>query len=146
MKTPTTRFGLLEFEEKDLLTFRTGIIGFPESTRFVLLDQEDVAAKWLQSVDDPDLAFLLIDPVLLKPDYRIEVAQEDIPELGAEDESDLVVFVFLTIPSGDPGGITANLRGPVVVNRRNQLAKQIILKDDLPVCYPVFSSCFSLSR
>lgn len=146
MKTTTTRFGAIEFEDKDLLTFPTGIIGFANSTRFVILDQGDAPFKWLQSVDEPELAFVIMDPVRLKTDYRIEVAVEDIPELDAEDESDLTVFVFLTIPPGDSGGITANLRGPVVLNHRTRRAKQIILADDLPTQYLVFTHLFSLSR
>lgn len=147
MRTITTRFGPVEFQDQTLLTFPAGIIGFPRSTRYIVLDHgRDVPSKWLQSVDEPDLAFVVIDPLLLRPELRIEVALEDIPELAVGDESDLFVFVLLTIPPGDPGGITANLRGPVVVNHRTRLAKQIILEDDLPTRYPIFTSCFSLSR
>src|SRR6185436_8456605 len=102
MKTATTRFGLVDVDDASLLTFPAGIIGFPASTRFVILDQGNAPCQWLQSVEEPDLAFVIIDPVLLKPDYRIEVPVEDIPELAVENEGDLTVFVFLTIPPGDP--------------------------------------------
>ena len=139
MNTVTTRFGPVEFKNEALLTFPAGIIGFPGSTRYVLLDHDrDVPFKWLQSLDESDLAFVIMDPVLFKPDYRVEVAHEDIPELAAKDESDLTLFVLLTIPSADPGVITANLRGPVLVNHRTRLAKQVILEDDLPTRYPLF--------
>ena len=140
MKTTTTRFGPVEFKDEALLTFPAGIIGFPGSTRYVLLDHErDAPFKWLQSLDESDLAFVIVDPMLFKPDYRAEVAHEDIPELAVQDESDLDMFVLLTIPPADPGGVTANLRGPILVNHRTRLATQVILEDDLPIRYPLFS-------
>jgi flagellar assembly factor FliW len=140
MKTSTSRFGSIEFRDDAIISFPTGVIGFPDSNRYVILDHDrDVPFKWLQSVNEPDVAFVVMDPVLFKPDYRVEVEEEDIPELDAHDESDLTMFVLLTIPSGDPAGITANLRGPVVVNHRRRIAKQIILDDDLPTRYPIFS-------
>jgi len=139
MHTLTTRFGSVEFKDEALLTIPAGIIGFPGSTRYVLLDHDrEVPVKWLQSLDESELAFVIMDPMLFKPDYRVEVAHEDIPELAARDESDLALFVLLTIPSADPGAITANLRGPVLVNHRTRLAKQVILEDDLPTRYLLF--------
>jgi len=139
MKAQTSRFGLIEVQDKALLEFPGGIIGFPESTRYVILDHDrDVPFKWLQSLDEPDVAFVVMDPVLFKPEYRVEIDQKDIPELTALDESDLTMFVILTIPSADPQGITANLRAPVVVNHKTRIAKQVILKDELPTRYPLF--------
>lgn len=140
MKTATTRFGPVEFKDEALLTFPAGIIGFPGSTRYVLLDHDrDVPFQWLQSLDQSDLAFVIMDPRVFKPDYRVVVAHEDIPELAAQDESDLTLFVLLTIPPADPEGVTANLRGPILVNHRTRLAKQVVLEDDLPTRYPLFS-------
>jgi flagellar assembly factor FliW len=139
MKASTSRFGTIEFREDVLLTFPSGIIGFPDSTRYVILDHDrDVPFKWLQSVDEPEVAFVVMDPVLFKPDYRVEIPAEDIPELTARDESDLAMFVILTIPSSDPKSLTANLRAPVIVNRNTRAAKQVILTDELPTRYPLF--------
>jgi flagellar assembly factor FliW len=140
MKLTTSRFGTVEFQDERVLTFPAGIIGFPRSTRYVILDHHrDVPFKWLQSVDEPALAFVIMDPVLFKPDYCAEVAAEEAAELAAADESDLVMFVILTIPSGDPSRITANLRGPLLVNPRTRCAKQVVLEQELPTRYPVFS-------
>jgi flagellar assembly factor FliW len=139
MNATTSRFGTIEFREEVLLTFPSGIIGFPDSTRYVILDHDrDVPFKWLQSADEPEVAFVVMDPLLFKPDYRVEIPAEEIPELTAKDESDLAMFVILTIPSSDPKSLTANLRAPVIVNRNTRVAKQVILTEELPTRYPLF--------
>jgi flagellar assembly factor FliW len=134
----TTRFGDIECPEEKILTIPSGIIGFPESTRYVILDHDrDVPFKWLQSLHQAELAFVIMDPVWFKPDYRITVALDEIGELGRVEEADLVTLVILTIPADDPSRMTANLRGPVVVNAATRTAKQLILRDEYPTRSPV---------
>jgi len=140
MKIRTSRFGEIEFDDEAMLTFTSGIIGFPNAIRYVVLDHDREAPfKWLQSVEDAGVAFVIMDPALFKPDYRVTVEPHELTELGVAEGDDLVIFVILTIPSSDPRRITANLQGPVVVNLRTRRAKQIILRDDLPVRYPLFA-------
>jgi flagellar assembly factor FliW len=139
MKIVTSRFGEIEFKDEVMLTFTSGILGFPNATRYVVLDHDrDVPFKWLQSVDDGGLAFVIMDPGFFKPDYRVTVEPDELAELGVAKEDEVIVFVILTIPSSDPRRITANLQGPVVVNRRTRLAKQLILREELTTRYPVF--------
>lgn len=146
MNIETTRFGTLEVDKENFLTFPSGIIGFPLSTQYFLLDHSrDVPFKWLQSVQEPHLAFVVMDPALFKPDYRIALKREDIAEIGAVTLDDLLIFVILTVPSPDPTLITANLRGPVVVNARNRLAKQVILQEEFPTRYPLFQDDTALT-
>ena len=141
MKAQTSRFGTIEIQEHAMLQFPGGIIGFPDSGRYLILDHDrDVPFKWLQSLDEPEVAFVVMDPVLFKPDYRVEIDHKDIPELTAQDESDLTMFVILTIPTDDPKGITANLRAPVVVNHKTRIAKQVIIKEELPTRFPLFGA------
>ncbi len=140
MKVTTTRFGEIEFPDHTLLRFPSGIIGFPESTRFVILDHDREAPfKWLQSADEPWLAFVIMDPASFKPDYCPDVDPMELFDIGSPPDDDRLQFVILTVPHGDPSGITANLRGPVMVNERTRQAKQVILKEELPTRYPVFS-------
>jgi flagellar assembly factor FliW len=134
----TTRFGDIECPEEKIVKIPSGIIGFPASTRYLILDHDrDVPFKWLQSLDQEELAFVIVDPVWFKPDYRVTIALDEIVELGPVDERELVMFVILTIPSDDPSCMTANLRGPVVVNAETRMAKQLILRDDFPTRAPV---------
>jgi len=134
----STRFGDLECPEEKVIKIPSGVIGFPLSTRYLVLDHDrDVPFKWLQSLDQEELAFVIMDPVWFKPDYRVTIALDEIVELGRVDERDLVLFVILTIPSDDPSRMTANLRGPVVVNAGTRIAKQLILHDEFPTRAPV---------
>ncbi len=75
MKIQSTRFGEIECDEADLIAFPEGVLGFPEDSRYVLLDPDGGASpfKWLQSATSPELAFVVIDAAFLKADYRISL-------------------------------------------------------------------------
>ena len=135
----SSRFGTLEINDDSVLTFPSGLLGFPESRRYVILDHDTEAPfKWLQSLDEPALAFVIIDPDLLLADYHIEVAGDALAEVQGNEESDLATAVILTIPSEDPGRMTANLRGPLLMNQRTKLCKQLVLSDEFPTRHPLF--------
>ena len=140
MKYLSSRFGAFDISHENVLTFPSGILGFPESRRYVLLDHDTSAPfKWLQSLDEPALAFVIIDPDLfLADDYRIEVSGDAMAEVQTIPADDLSMAVILTIPSNDPGGITANLRGPLLMNLRTKLCKQLVLSEDFPTRHPLF--------
>jgi flagellar assembly factor FliW len=140
MKFASTRFGNLEVDDRTILTFPTGILGFPERTKYVILDHDTEAPfKWLHCVEQPDLAFVIIDPALFKPDYRISPSHDALTEIQATENQDLVIAVLLTIPSHDPAGITANLRGPLIMNPESRLCKQVVLSEECPTRYPLFT-------
>lgn len=138
MKIETSRFGTIEVPEHAVLTFPSGIIGFPASTRYAILDHDREAPfKWLQSLDDGRLAFVIMDPALFKPDYCPTVTPVLRAHLGAADGDEVAWFVILTIPANQAGPVTANLQGPVAVNLRTRLAAQVILSEEHPIRYPV---------
>ncbi len=135
----SSRFGTLEINDDSVLTFPSGLLGFPESRRYVILDHDTEAPfKWLQSLDEPALAFVIIDPDLLLADYHIQVPDDALAEVQGNEESDLATAVILTIPSEDPGRMTANLRGPLLMNQRTKLCKQLVLSDEFPTRHPLF--------
>jgi flagellar assembly factor FliW len=139
----TTRFGAMEIEEQLLLHFPKGLLGFPERRDYIIFDHDrEVPFKWLQAVDDPELAFVIMDPCLFAPNYRLDVQPQDLQELRVNDLGDLIVFVLVTIPPSDPAQMTANLQGPVLVNAENRWAKQLVLSNSLyhtrhPLCVAV---------
>jgi flagellar assembly factor FliW len=140
MKFASTRFGNLEVDDRTILTFPTGILGFPDRTKYVILDHDTEAPfKWLHCVEQADLAFVIIDPALFKPDYCVAPGQDALTEIEAARGQDLVIAVVLTIPSDDPGRVTANLRGPLVMNPDSRLCKQVVLSEDCPTRYPLFT-------
>ncbi|MGH7229813.1 MAG: flagellar assembly protein FliW, partial [Nitrospiraceae bacterium] len=95
MNISTSRFGTIDAPEQAILTFPSGVIGFPASTRYVLLDHDrDVPFKWLQSLDEGTLAFVVTDPVMCKQDYQVALAPDDIADLKLTSDSDLAVMVI----------------------------------------------------
>lgn len=141
MHCRSTRFGEFDIQDKDVLTFSTGILGFPESHRFVILDHDtDAPFKWLQSLDEPGIAFVIIDPALFHSSYKVDVSPDALTEVKSAGQDELILSVILTIPSADPAGITANLRGPLLMNSRTKHCKQLVLSDEYPTRYPLFPS------
>ncbi len=129
IKVKTTRFGDIEIDEKDVIALPAGIIGFPELKQYVLLDHDqDSPFKWLQSLEDGSIAFVLINPLLFKPDYLVEVNEAEVGDLDIVAEEDAVVSVIITMPS-DPQKMTANLKAPVIFNLKNRKGRQVILNN-----------------
>lgn len=139
MKSLSTRFGSFEVRDESIVTFPSGLLGFPEQQRYVILDHDTEAPfKWLQSVEEPSLAFVILDPAMIHPSYQIDVPADALAEIRAEQKAELALVVILTIPSDDPGRITANLRGPLVISHQTKLGKQMVLSEDFPTRHPLF--------
>lgn len=147
MKCDSTRFGAFDVKEESILTFPCGLLGFHEYHRYIILDHDTEAPfKWLQSLDEPDLAFVIIDPGLFLADYRIEISREAMSEVRGRERKEMVTAVILTIPSDDPGRVTANLRGPLLMNPQTRLCKQLVLSDEFPTRYPLFPAAAPVSH
>lgn len=126
----TARFGPLNVDETDVLFFPEGLLGFENRHRFVLLEEERYRPFiWMQSLDDPELCFVLTDPLLFFPHYEVPVRQEDIEPIRLRDLAAARVLVILVLPK-DPREATANLQGPLVINVAERLARQLVLLDD----------------
>jgi len=129
MKFGTSRFGEIEVTDDAVISMPEGMLGFGEFTKYVLIQHKEGSPfLWYQAIDDPNLAFVLIDPFTFFPDYEVAMPKEDMEALGCEDFGSLAVFVVVVIPE-NPEEMTANLRGPVVVNVATKTAKQVVLTD-----------------
>ncbi|TVQ76253.1 MAG: flagellar assembly protein FliW [Bradymonadales bacterium] len=129
MKIESKRFGCLEVKEDRIIRLKGGLLGFSELENFVLLDDAgdpSLPFKWLVSTDQPEYGFLVTDPGIFFKDYVFDLPQEEAKGLGVQAEGDIQVLVLLTVPS-DPKMITANLKGPIVINTRTLAAKQLVL-------------------
>jgi flagellar assembly factor FliW len=137
---PTERFGDLEITDDRVLSFPDALPGFAEAHRFVLVEVPDSDVYfWLQSVDDPALAFLCAIPWGFFPDYAPEVPDEDQEALALTREEDAMVLCMLTVHREEQS-ITANLLGPVVVNMQTRVGRQVVLySDEYPVQAPLAS-------
>ena len=146
MKTDTVigidagRKTTITVERKDIIRFEEGILGFPKSHGYIMVPHEpDSPFAWLQSVDEDNLAFLLINPACVKPDYVVRLPQEVASDLKLTNVSDGVVLATVVVPE-DPRKMRMNLRAPVVINARERLGRQVVLEDtSLEIRYPILS-------
>ncbi len=135
----TGRFGELKVGDDELIHMPQGILGFPEQHRYCLVDPGDeTLILWLQSVDHPLIAFPVLEPKVFKPNYAARLSASELRELKLDTVNHSVVFTILTIP-GDVAQMSANLKAPLVINLRSQLAKQVVLQEnEYAVKHPIF--------
>ena len=128
-KIDTKHFGALEIAEDKIVTFPRGLIGFERATRYFLrnADKGD-SFKWLQSLDDPNLCFLVIEPATFMFDYTLEVPDATARELKIDDPGEVLIYALVVVPE-DPKKISANLCGPLVINAASRLGAQVVSTD-----------------
>lgn len=125
MLIQTKAYGPKEIDDRQLVEFPSGLLGFENLRKFALLDSSQPPFLYLQSIDDPDINFVLLSPEVFRPDFKLDIAPGDLEELRIGENEDLLVLAIVTIP-GEGQPITANLQGPLVFNRQKHLAKQCI--------------------
>lgn len=128
MKLKTKTMGEVLVDEKQIVDFPSGLFGFEEYHKYAIIEAEYKPFYWLQSVDESGLAFIIVDPFLIINDYSLDIDDKTLSEIGIKSPEDVVLFSILTIPI-DGTAVTANLQGPIVVNKNNNKALQVILSD-----------------
>lgn len=139
MDIETKFLGTVEINEQDILTFETGLPGFPNARKFVLLPLDaDLPLVVLQSVEQQELGFVLAYPFAFKKDYEFEIDEEVKEDLQIEKEDEIVPYTILTLKETFQES-TMNLLAPVVINTVKKLGKQIVLQDSAsyPLRYPI---------
>ena len=141
MKLTTRVFGEVEVDDSKIVVFPNGIIGFPDLKKFTLMYDEGESAstiKWLQSIDEPEFALPVLDPLIVCPDYKPIIDKNGITEIGDFDEQEMLVLVTVTVPH-DLTKMTVNLMGPIIINIRDMKASQSIVdNEDYPVKFPIY--------
>lgn len=128
MKLHTKPYGFISVDERQQIRFPVGILGFESLEKYVLLDAIQQPFYWLQSMDVTEIAFVLISPYIFRPDYSPELSDSDYRELdlSGEDDENLLLFSIVTIPRENHNAMTANLQGPILINRKTRVARQCI--------------------
>ena len=140
MKLETVRFGEIEIDEERIFDFVMPIIGFNELRKFVIIDlNKDSFFKWLQSVEDPSLAFPVVSVYSMNVDYSIDLSDNVVDKLKITNVESLLVMNIASIPQDDPQGTTLNLLAPIIFNLDEKLAGQIILSGSgYDISFPLF--------
>ena len=141
MKLITKEFGEITVEDKDLIVFSRGIYGFEEYTKYVILkDSPDDDIMYLQSVDNPDLHFVIVDPYIILPHYSPMMTSEDLAvfKIKAEEINNLK-YLLIAVISDDIENSVVNAKSPIVINSTNNEAIQAILTNpDYSLRHPLF--------
>jgi flagellar assembly factor FliW len=127
VKVLSKAFGLIDVDERQKVNFPSGLFGFESIKDYVLIDAERQPFYWLQSMEIEHIAFILINPFLFRPDYELDIDDDLVREIGIKNPEDALIFSIVTIPPTGP--MTANLQGPLIINRDARIGKQGILTD-----------------
>lgn len=117
-------------DSESLITFQNGILGFPGIKKYLLVEYEKGHPFfWLQASDDPDLGFIVVDPLIVVPDYRPDFSDSDLQALEIKDTESMAMLSIVTVPQDDPMRLSANLMAPLLINHKIRSGKQIVLND-----------------
>ena len=126
----SAKFGDVTVDKSNIVTFPQGLPGFERFTRFGLFEvEEETPFLRLLCVDEPNLGFVLVNPVVVWPEYEPNVGEDEFEGLGINSVENLAIYCIVTL-SKIPEQVTANLKGPICINTGTMVAKQMILADD----------------
>ena len=104
----------------------TGILGFEQFNNYVLLaNPAEMPFAWLRVADSASLAFVVINPFIVMPEYAPDIPQPDVEFLDLKEPADALLFSIVTLRG--PNRATLNLKGPLVINRHTRIGKQVII-------------------
>lgn len=123
-----TKIGTLQIEEEDIIQFPVGLLGFSDLHRYIIVKKENSLFSFLQSVDEPDLTFVIIMPELVVGDYSVKLNSDEIDLLQIKSPEDGGIYAIVTVPE-DVASMTVNLQAPIVINTKNRFGAQIVITD-----------------
>ncbi len=130
MNISTQKLGNVLINKENILTFKEGLFGFENLTEYVIINIEECRPfEWLVSVENPEITFPVINPMPFFTDYQPMQQVEDLSALEIKDPKCVETFCIVTL-GGKPENVTVNLKGPILINTQNKLAKQFVLLED----------------
>jgi flagellar assembly factor FliW len=127
----TKAYGEIEVDENLIIDFPDGLLGFDFVKKFAILDSDDSSSplKWLQAVEESELAFVIIRTDAIMDNYKLVIPSSEYVAIDSTKNDDIVVMVIVTIPA-NPNDMTANLQGPIIINFNKRMGKQAISLSD----------------
>ena len=141
MKVTTRLFGEVDIEDEKIIRLENGIVGFPDLKQFTLIfDTEKeggTSLMWFQSLDEPQFAMPVVNPVDIVPEYDPTVNDDMLSGMGEFTQDNMYVLVTIKVPR-DITQMTVNLKAPIIINADTRRGGQIIVEDDVDVRFPVY--------
>ena len=125
----TKAHGKMEISEDSVITIPEGLFGFEKFTKYAIVDSDYEPFLWLQSMEDPNLAFLIVDPFLICSYYETDIDDDSLSKIDVKKPEDIIIMTIVTVPQ-DGSAITANFQGPLVINKHSKKCIQAILSDN----------------
>ncbi|MCL2752928.1 MAG: flagellar assembly protein FliW [Defluviitaleaceae bacterium] len=144
MKITTQNFGEIEINQEDVINFNDGLPGFENARRFVVMEQEGEQGEkspicFLQSLDDGELCFVLVDMTLFAPEYRPLVLVELAKEQPTSFDPDNTMVCNIATIYEDLAESTVNLKAPIIINIDQKIGWQFLCNDDFPIRAKLFA-------
>ena len=131
IRIDTKPFGEIEIAKKDIIHFPEGIFAFEHLKKYALIPtRKKLSFKWLQSLEDKNIAFLVTDPTEFIPNYSPAIYEGSLGIIEAKKHTEVDLYCIITVPSNKPEAMTINLQGPILINLRRMLAAQFISEDE----------------
>lgn len=132
MNISTKYFDDVSISEQDIIYFKEGIFGFENFKKYIIIEFESGSDNLLclQSIDDEELAFVLMNPFNLMPDYNPQLSDSDIEDLAIDENTEGVLYYVICVVKDSISESTVNMKCPIVINPKNKMAKQIILDSE----------------
>lgn len=125
-----TQLGEITVDPEKVVDFKDGLIGFEGLKKFAIIDLDEYQPfQWLLSIEDPDLTFPIISPILIAEEYSPAISRAETGNLGDFKDEDLLIYAIVTIRP-EINKVTANLKGPILINQKSNLGQQVVLQDD----------------
>ncbi|MBP5402855.1 MAG: flagellar assembly protein FliW [Treponema sp.] len=129
MDVKTKQGTVVSVDNDHIFNFPEGLFGFELYHNYAVYESEYSPFMWMQSIEDPHLAFLIVDPFLIVNDYELDVDDKSLAKIGISSPTDVFVMTIVTIPQ-EGGPVTANLQGPVIINKNTNQCLQVILNSN----------------
>ncbi len=127
----TKHFGDIDVKDNNIINFINGLPGFEKVKKYTIIENEEKESpfKWLQGIEDTELAFVIIDPFIIRKNYEINLDDETLKNLEIKEAKDVAVYSIVVVPE-DISKMTMNLQAPLIINTANNRGKQLILDTD----------------
>ncbi|MCR4291068.1 MAG: flagellar assembly protein FliW [Candidatus Scalindua sp.] len=134
MLLKTRLFGEVKVKDEEVIHFTKPILGFDDCRQYLLMENESIFPTfWLQSINDPNLAFPVVSPFSVDDNYSINLQNLDLDDINLKSLDEALVLTLMVVTQ-TLASIRTNLRAPIIYNPEKKIAKQLILYDEK---YPI---------